>query len=254
MDIGIKPPDDYFDFYRRLAVADIESDIVPVYYKNSQRDKLIKRCGDTDGKTVLEIGIGKDPLISYLHGCSCRVAADIAPEYLGRLSPDIIAWQGNAENLPYQGVFDLVVCSDVLEHVLNPDALLQSIRKSLKLYGKAIIKTPYKENLSQYIGNKWEGCHLRTFDHDSLEAILIKNGLMPTKFYFSGFDCATFVFTERMARFLPSRDDLIRTVNYGLSVTKTLDIAQRVLCRLPDWLPPLFGYKPIEITAVCEKK
>lgn len=239
----IKPPGNYQQFYDWLASEDIKSDIVPVYYKNAQRDRLIKLCGNTEGKMVLEIGIGKDPLICHLQGCSCRVAVDIAQEYLDRLPPDITAWHGFAEEMPYRDTFDLIICSDVLEHILEPERLLSAIYKALRSGGRAVIKTPYKENLDQYIGTKWEGCHLRTFDEIALERVIIRAGLMPAGFYYNGFSLSHHISPLFM-----------QYVYYALTKTKLRNRAERIVCRLPHWAAAAMGFQPLEISIVVRKR
>jgi len=59
---------------------------------------------------------------------------------------------GNAEDLPYEdGEFDIVVCTEVLEHLLHPEIALSEIYRVLKNGGAATITTPNRENILRKI-------------------------------------------------------------------------------------------------------
>ena len=58
-----------------------------------------------------------------------------------------------AENLtPYANAFDVVVCLEVIEHVLNPEAMLHSLKRSLRSNGMIYIST--LNHNSQYRKNR----------------------------------------------------------------------------------------------------
>ena len=55
---------------------------------------------------------------------------------------------GDADRLPFQdSLFDIVICSEVLEHLDHPEACLKEIRRILKNGGTALISTPNENNL-----------------------------------------------------------------------------------------------------------
>jgi 2-polyprenyl-3-methyl-5-hydroxy-6-metoxy-1,4-benzoquinol methylase len=54
---------------------------------------------------------------------------------------------GKAEDLPYQkSTFDIVICSEVLEHLVCPEDCIKEIRRVLKDDGVAFISTPNESN------------------------------------------------------------------------------------------------------------
>jgi ubiquinone/menaquinone biosynthesis C-methylase UbiE len=54
---------------------------------------------------------------------------------------------GDAGRLPFQdSLFDIVICSEVLEHLKHPEACLKEIRRILKNGGTALISTPNENN------------------------------------------------------------------------------------------------------------
>ncbi len=75
------------------------------------------------------------------------------------------------EDMPYQdGVFDMVMATDVLEHVLDLHAATTQMLRVLKPGGHLIIRVPYREDLEVYLRTDlpYEFIHLRNFDEHSL--------------------------------------------------------------------------------------
>lgn len=55
--------------------------------------------------------------------------------------------QGNIEQLDFSSFsFDIVLCTDVIEHIVNPEGLIEGISSSLEAGGLAIVTTPNKSN------------------------------------------------------------------------------------------------------------
>ena len=95
----------------------------------------------------------------------------------------------NAELLPYAEAFDLVVASEILEHVLNAGDFLISLHRSLRTDARTLVRVPYKEDLRQYArqnGCEYPFVHLRTFTKGSLESMMGNAGFKPVRMYFDG--------------------------------------------------------------------
>lgn len=77
-------------------------------------------------------------------------AVDIEPHYSGAITH-------NVENgLPYpDGTFDLVWCTEVIEHLYKPEFLLEEINRVLKPDGMAILTTPNSGVWFYYIVRLW---------------------------------------------------------------------------------------------------
>jgi SAM-dependent methyltransferase len=78
------------------------------------------------------------------------------------------------EDMPYrEALFDLVVCTDVLEHVFDLNMCCAKILSVLKKGGILIIRVPFRENLSQYleVTYPYKYVHLRNFDEYSLRLL-----------------------------------------------------------------------------------
>lgn len=93
--------------------------------------------------------------------------------------------------------FDLVVSSDVIEHLYDPVALLAAAHALLKPGGAAVIGTPYHgylKNLAisvlgkwdQHHGVNWPGGHIKFFSVASLSSMIRQVGLNEPSFAFYG--------------------------------------------------------------------
>jgi ubiquinone/menaquinone biosynthesis C-methylase UbiE len=95
---------------------------------------------------------------------------------------------GDAFHLPFKKEsVDLIMMSEIVEHLANPlDALKEAVRV-LESNGKLIVSVPYKEKISYQICihcNKPTPTHshLHTFTVDKFKELLIQAGLNPIKF------------------------------------------------------------------------
>jgi ubiquinone/menaquinone biosynthesis C-methylase UbiE len=95
---------------------------------------------------LLEVGCGagnileKAPL-GNLFGVD--ISAFILAKARQKLSKKANLFQADAQNLPFKDrVFKQVICSEVLEHLLDPSASLQEIARILKHQGIAVVSVP----------------------------------------------------------------------------------------------------------------
>lgn len=123
------------------------------------------------GDIILDTGVGLGRLLSQLPTLR-RYGVDISFGYLLEAQKKgIEVCYALIEEMPYvDGIFDLVVCTDVLEHVLNLDACVIRILSVLKPGGTLVIRVPYKEALEPYTQKSYpyRYAHVRNFDEYSL--------------------------------------------------------------------------------------
>jgi len=83
---------------------------------------------------------------------------------IGRASKDMIALQGDLNNpFPYEGSkFDVILASQIIEHLWNTDGFLKEIYRCLNPTGYAIISTPdlsaWHNRLYLLLGKQPEPC------------------------------------------------------------------------------------------------
>ncbi len=111
-------------------------------------DCLLRNLGPLDGKTILDAGCGKGKFSRALQrNGACRVfGIDPSPAYLGRGAKSARAGGqarylcGSISRLPLPDQsFDAVICSEVIEHIPDPDRALSEMARVLKPGGRILI-------------------------------------------------------------------------------------------------------------------
>ncbi len=161
--------------------------------ENSSHTKAINMIGCE--RIVLEIGCAKGYITQYLReNLGCRVfAVEIDSEAAGQAKKyceDIII--GDVERLSskeiFQGrQFDVIMMTDVLEHLKNPRQLLLCLKNCLSSSGFIVLSIPNGTHGSvglELLDGKWEyrrqglldQTHLRFYDRDSMSLLLTEAG------------------------------------------------------------------------------
>lgn len=92
----------------------------------------------------------------------------------------------DAHKLPFPDEsFDLIICTETLEHVVDPLRVLLEIRRCLSSNGQAIISMDTGNRLFNLVwffwtrtkGKVWQGAHLHKFDMDKLKKLFKKANL-----------------------------------------------------------------------------
>lgn len=139
--------------------------------------QLIKSHGKK-GDKLLDVGCGLGNVLRQCQEFECY-GLDISLNYLRETAKVTSAelCMSKVEDMPYySNTFDVVVCTDVLEHVFDLHKTLKQIFRVLKPNGTAIIRTPYRENLKLYTmpNYPYQYAHVRNFDEYGLK-ILCEN-------------------------------------------------------------------------------
>ena len=126
-----------------------------VYARHAQIARALRHCAPAERRTLLDIGCGEGAAASYLArslGCGAAYGIEIAADSAERANErGVIARACNVDDgpLPYpDGMFDVVLCSEVIEHVLDTDHLLDEIARVLEPGGVAALTTP---NLASWV-------------------------------------------------------------------------------------------------------
>ena len=118
-----------------------------IRFIEARRVKTILRFLDLkEGDRLLEVGCGAGNILEMTPP-SQRFGVDLSTFVLEkakqRLNKTAQLFQANAQSLPLKsGVFQRVICSEVLEHLLDPAAALQEIGRILDSHGAAILSVP----------------------------------------------------------------------------------------------------------------
>ena len=108
--------------------------------KKLLREKLRGAAPEARG-VLIDVGCGHKPY-RFLFG---NVDKYIGLDSDGRRGPEVV---GTADALPFgEGVADVVLCTEVLEHCRNPSATMREIARILRPEGVLILTTPMSWNL-----------------------------------------------------------------------------------------------------------
>lgn len=129
------------------------------------------------GNRILDVGVGLGRLLSRFPELE-RFGMDISRGYLRvAQGKGIQVCCSKIEDMPYrENSFDLVVCTDVLEHVVDLNVAVRNLIHVTRKGGYLIVRVPYRENLAQYLDDNYPYhlAHVRTFDEFSLKTLFTK--------------------------------------------------------------------------------
>lgn len=144
-------------------------------------------------KSVLDIGCGYGEILYCLknkYGCQVMgvEASGQAGEYGEKLF-SIPIYKSTLEEFESKGKFDIIWCSHVLEHTVNPSTFLKKINSLLKSNGCLYLEVPNilrptgGFSLNKFLYNE----HLQTFSVYNLYLLLKKNGFAAVGYFDSDF-------------------------------------------------------------------
>jgi len=98
---------------------------------------------------IVDVGCSDGYVINSLKG-EC-VGVDCSRSRLTDLNDNVIKVRANVEHLPFQNeYFNVVICTDVFEHVENESKLSHELHRILKPNGMLLFACPWEQDLSVY--------------------------------------------------------------------------------------------------------
>jgi 2-polyprenyl-3-methyl-5-hydroxy-6-metoxy-1,4-benzoquinol methylase len=162
------------------------------YYGDPRPD--IQRLVTAPGRRFLDVGCGEGALSAALRAAGAEHVAGIELEpraaAQARDRVDVLV-EGDvtAVDLPFElNEFDYLLFGDVLEHVPDPDAVLERLLPYLKDDGRVVVSVPnmrFYPVLLRLVVDRWaytdagvrDRTHLRIFTRRTLERMLDRRGL-----------------------------------------------------------------------------
>ena len=153
-------------------------------------DRILERYAPIPGeRRILDLGCGKGAITAYIHAKGHPVIgldfATDAIEYAHAHFPEVPVHLASAYDdiRAKYGEFDIVLSTEVIEHLYDPLAYAKTIRSVLSPGGLAIISTPYHgylKNVLIALAGKWDEHHtanrlhghIKFFSVRSLKALL----------------------------------------------------------------------------------
>ncbi|MDQ3671172.1 MAG: methyltransferase domain-containing protein [Actinomycetota bacterium] len=146
----------------------------PIRFVERRRLAIIHELmGNVDGLEVLEIGSGGGHVLR-MFPTARLTALDVSDVYLtiarrNLAGYDVAFLKGEVDELDLSPAsFDRIICTEVLEHVVDPDAVLASIASLLRPSGVAVVTVP-NDPLIQRFKNLVRRAPLRWLADDRIE-------------------------------------------------------------------------------------
>lgn len=247
---------EYIDNYDQISLLDLEKSLQHKAYLTIMSKRFFcdveSYCDGVTGKNVCELGVGLGDFFRRVleHKAATVTGVDISIHYLKHLpaAPNTLRMIANAENVPFANQFDIIVASDIMEHVLNMPDFLASSNRALKPEGRLILKVPYQENLMQY--SRLMGCphqfvHLRSFSRGSIRSTIENAGFRIDRFLLDGF-------VPYMSRPWISCNPVFRKLFYWWLQWYCHEEDKSDVARISRLIGPIL-MKPVEMTVFCQK-
>jgi len=174
------------DYYQK----GIERNILQRIWHNNKLKIVVDFIPDVP-KTILDVGCASGWFISKISKkfskakCYAIDIYDKGIKYAKKTYPKIEFKVADAHKIPYKkNTFDLVICTEVLEHLDTPKSAILEIKRVLKKGGLSIIELDSGNllfSLVWYIwrklwGKVWNDSHLHSFNIKKMEKMIISCG------------------------------------------------------------------------------
>ncbi len=197
----------------------------------------------TSATTILDVGSGSAWLASEKTKDNIKVfSLDISKTNLLKAKKKIpssnhIQVAADSFKLPFKNnSFDVVISSEVIEHVVSPQDFVRELFRVVKTNGSLIITTPYKEKIRYALCihcNKKTPLngHLHSFDENKLQSYFNDLSIEKIEWFTFGNKALIYFMTYVVLKFLPF-----------------------TLWKIVDKLANLIWNKPVHILVRCKKK
>ena len=127
---------------------------------NQERIEIISEMVGSLGKdlNILDVGSGDGIIAEYILKMGNDVAAVDLPTVAVQAHryPGLLAVTGDAERLSFDSnIFDVVIASEIMEHLWNPHSLIDEAYRVLKADGHLIVSTPEGAEGLRYDAHKY---------------------------------------------------------------------------------------------------
>lgn len=153
---------------------------------------------------ILDIGCGNGSLSNFIAMQGYEVVGVEESESGVKIAqqsyPNCLFMAASIYDFPYQELensFDIIISTEVIEHLFYPKELVKAAKRCLKDNGTLILTTPYHgylKNLALAVTGKldkhftvlWDGGHIKFFSVKTLSTLLLEEGFTNLQFKFAG--------------------------------------------------------------------
>ncbi len=117
--------------------------INPFYFIRKRLFAAIRKNAPVLKERILDLGCGSKPYKHLFVNAKEYIGIDIENPSHDHSKEDVDMYY-DGKNIPFNNqYFDGIFCSEVLEHVFNPDEIFKEMRRVLKDNGNLLITTPF---------------------------------------------------------------------------------------------------------------
>ncbi|MEA2112504.1 MAG: class I SAM-dependent methyltransferase [Patescibacteria group bacterium] len=164
----------------------------------SRERRVLELCGDVKSKRILDIGCADGYLGSKFKEKEANkvVGIDISENQIKEARKKLdeaISLDVQEEKIPFDdNYFDIVLITEVIEHLFNPKKVIKKIKRVLNDDGFAVITTPnflvFSNRFKMFFGKfdytetgVFDKGHVHFFSHSSLLNFVRENGFKVTE-------------------------------------------------------------------------
>lgn len=170
----LRTSDEYIENYEQICADDLKEPKTPDIVKQIFTRLVVERVRGV----TCDLGCGDGHVLRRVE-VPGRVAVDIALPYLERLPESVLRLHSTVEAVPLRrGAIDTIICTDVIEHVLDAHLLAAEIDRLLAPDGQLLLAFPFEQDLSVYElpeykarFGKYKFVHLRSLSDQSISAL-----------------------------------------------------------------------------------
>lgn len=141
--------DEMVEKYHKDGTIFESSNPILRYIEKNRVSKILELASHPGESTILDLGCGEGYLLSLIPNAQDVVGLDISNRALGKAKdylkshPQINLLCGDGQILCFKdNSFDIVICSEMIEHVPDPKLVIKEIHRILKPNGILVVSIP----------------------------------------------------------------------------------------------------------------
>ena len=188
-------PDELAKVYERYVYDDRDLDAVPPFILDLLGDVIATFEKHRQTGRLLDVGFGQGALLAVAQKRGWRTygieASEAAVEQGRKHGVGELVLGDFVDAVWSDGTFDVIVMTELIEHLTSPRAFLQKARALLRPGGVLYLTTPHGYGLSGRIcGGEWSVLgppeHLQLYSVDSMRRVLFDAGFVDASVYTQG--------------------------------------------------------------------